>query len=100
MNAIQMSKPVGYVTDISAIGAKPADSVTDKISESFKSTLDAVNGAENKANELNAALQRGEDVPIHEAMLSMQKATLSFQVMNAARNKLVQAYQSISNMNI
>jgi flagellar hook-basal body complex protein FliE len=95
-----MSKPVGYMADISSIGAKPTDSITDKISDAFKNTLDAVNSAENNANELNAALQRGEDIPIHEAMLSMQKATLSFQVMNAARNKLVQAYQTVSNMNI
>lgn len=100
MNSIQMSQPVGYVTNLGAGAAQKTDPVTGKFGDAVKQALDAVSGAEANATELNAALQRGEDVPIHDAMLAMQKATLSFQVMNAARNRLVQAYQSISNMNI
>lgn len=99
MNPIQMSQPVGYVTDL-ASAASTKDTVSGKFGEVVKQALDAVSGAEAHATELQAALQRGEDVPIHETMLAMQKATLSFQVLNAARNRLVQAYQTVSNMSI
>lgn len=100
MNSIQMSQPVGYVTDLAAGAATKSDPVSGTFGEVVKQALDAVNGAEAHASELQAALQRGEDVPIHETMLAMQKATLSFQVLNAARSRLVQAYQTVSNMNI
>ena len=41
-----------------------------------------------------------ENVNLHDVMLSLQKASLSFQTMVQVRNKLVSAYQEVMNTQI
>lgn len=41
-----------------------------------------------------------ENVNLHDVMLSLQKASLSFQTMVQVRNKLVSAYQDIMNTQV
>ncbi len=97
-----MLEPSGYLSQVPNItpanGAKQASGVN--FSDVIKSALSEVSSAEIKASEMNLALQSGEDIPIHQVSLAMQKASLAFQTMNAARTRLVQAYQSVINMNI
>jgi len=40
----------------------------------------------------------GEGGDVHTAMIAVEKADLSFQLMMQVRNKVVQAYQEISRM--
>ena len=40
----------------------------------------------------------GNGADVHEAMIAVQKADLSFQLMLQVRNKVVQAYQQIAGM--
>ena len=40
------------------------------------------------------------DTNLHEVMLSLQKANVSFQEMIQVRNKLVSAYQDVMNMQV
>jgi flagellar hook-basal body complex protein FliE len=47
---------------------------------------------------LGEAYQRGEDVPLTDVVLSMQKASLSFEATLQVRNKVVKAYEEIMNM--
>jgi flagellar hook-basal body complex protein FliE len=44
----------------------------------------------------NVLQSNGED--LHSAMIAVEKADLSFQLMMQVRNKIVQAYQQISQM--
>lgn len=106
LNTLELMKSRGYATDY--IGTtingssklQTSGSANHDFASLIKGVAQDVSDAEHKANELNAALQRGEDIPIHQVSLAMQKATLAFQTMNVARSKIVQAYQSIINMNI
>ncbi len=67
----------------------------------LKSSIDAVNGAQTKAADMTAALERGDpSVGLPEVMIALQKASLSFQAMTEVRNRLVNAYQEIMNMPI
>ena len=50
--------------------------------------------AEYKVNSMLA----GAGTDVHDAMISVQKADLSFQLMLQVRNKVVQAYQEIERM--
>lgn len=43
-------------------------------------------------------LLSGEGGDVHSAMIAVEKADLSFQLMMQVRNKVVQAYQEISRM--
>jgi len=45
-----------------------------------------------------ASLVEGSGTDVHEAMIAVEKAELSFQLMLQVRNKVVQAYQQIAGM--
>ena len=45
-----------------------------------------------------AELLRGNGEDIHETLIAVEKADLSFELMMQVRNKIVQAYQEVSRM--
>ena len=59
-----------------------------------------VNGQQlNAASQVNA-LQSGQNVPLHQAVIAMEEAGVSFQLMVEVRNKLLESYQEIMRMQI
>ena len=54
--------------------------------------------ASHEAQSQIAQLLNGKGADLHTAMIAVEKADLSFQLMMQVRNKIVQAYQQISNM--
>jgi flagellar hook-basal body complex protein FliE len=44
------------------------------------------------------AYERGEDVPLTDVVLAMQKSSLSFEATLQVRNKVLKAYEDIMNM--
>lgn len=69
--------------------------------EMLKAALDQVHDAQAEATRLQAEFDQGApDVNLHEVMVSLQKASLSFQSMVQVRNRLVSAYQEIMNMSV
>jgi flagellar hook-basal body complex protein FliE len=46
------------------------------------------------------SLQAGGDVSLHQAVISMEEANVSFQLMVEVRNKLLDAYQEIMKMQV
>jgi flagellar hook-basal body complex protein FliE len=70
-------------------------------SETLKATLDQVNNAQQQAGQLAQQFDlNAPDVNLHDVMVSLQKASLSFQTMVQVRNRLVSAYQEIMNMQV
>ena len=65
---------------------------------SVQNALDKVNEADGKADALSAAYERGEEVPLTEVVLSMQKSSLAFEATLQVRNKVMKAYEEILNM--
>ncbi len=67
----------------------------------LKSAVDEVNSAQMDAKQLTRQFETGDpDVNLQDVVLSLQKASLSFQTMVQVRNKLVSAYQEIMNMQV
>lgn len=70
--------------------------------------VDAMGGALQNVNRLQGEASRlsrefqmeSADVGIEETMIAMQKASLGFQAVVQVRNKVVQAYNDIMNMNV
>ena len=57
--------------------------------------VDSLQGeADQKVNDLLA----GRGVDVHSALIAVEKADISFQLMMQVRNKIVSAYQEISRM--
>ena len=78
--------------------AAPSEGGAD-FAELLKASINQVNGAQQTAGDMAKEFELGApDASLHEVMLSLQKANLSFQTMVQVRNKLVTAYQEVMNM--
>lgn len=67
----------------------------------LKSSLDGVAQAQSRSEELQKAFVLGDDrVSLSDTMIAMQKASISFQTTVQVRNKVVQAYNDIMNMQV
>ena len=63
-----------------------------------QSALDRVNDTDRKADAMAAAYERGEEVPLTDVVLAMQKSSLAFEATLQVRNKVMKAYEEIMNM--
>ena len=67
--------------------------------DAMKAAVDTVNQRQAAAAELVSQFQSGtETTSVAEVMVSMQKASVSFQAAAEVRNRLVEAYREIMNM--
>ena len=105
MSAVQMTQMLAEMRKLAASAdtqsiERPAQT-GQGFGELLKASMDAVNQAQNTAQDMAAALERGQtNVSLPEVMIALQKASLSFQAMTEVRNRLVNAYQEIMNMPI
>ncbi|MDA0227939.1 MAG: flagellar hook-basal body complex protein FliE [Proteobacteria bacterium] len=63
-----------------------------------KQAVDDVNASQMHARSLQNAFEQGDDVPMTEVVLAMQKASLNFEATLQVRNKVLKAYEDILNM--
>lgn len=72
--------------------------------ETFKKWLsDAikkVNDAQVDSQIMTERFVRGDDVELHDVMISAQKASISLQTTVEVRNKVIEAYQEIMRMQV
>lgn len=67
----------------------------------LKSAIDSVNTQQQSANGMAEKFAAGDsNTNLHEVMIELQKASVSFQEMIQVRNKLVSAYQDMMNMQV
>lgn len=72
-----------------------------EFSELMKASLDQVNEAQSTAKSLATAFESGDtSVELPEVMVALQKANVSFQAITQVRNKLLNAYQEVMNMQV
>jgi flagellar hook-basal body complex protein FliE len=79
-------------------------SSTQPAGESFANVLgrmvEEVNTRQSVANDAVAALQSGQNVSLHQTVIAMEEANLSFQLMVEVRNKLLDSYQELMRMQV
>jgi flagellar hook-basal body complex protein FliE len=59
-----------------------------------------VNNTQLDAKHLSEQFAQGDGANLQDVVVSLQKASLSFQTMVQVRNKLVSAYQEVMNMQV
>lgn len=73
-------------------------------SSSFENLLSnfagEVNAKQNEANDAITGLLSGKNVSLHQAMISMEEANVSFQMMVEVRNRLLESYQELMRMQV
>jgi flagellar hook-basal body complex protein FliE len=62
------------------------------------SAIDDIQQLEGQAETKVAGVIEGSGTDVHSAMIAVEKADLSFQLMMQVRNKIVSAYEEISRM--
>ena len=80
--------------------AQKSAGVQDSFSDYLKAQITDVNHTQVEANEAVAAMVTGRSHNIHETMIALDKADVSFRMLTKVRNKAVEAYQEIMRMQI
>lgn len=98
-----MANPLQNVTSaISSVNSSLAGSSASGNSSEFGSALqnvmDQVDSLQSDAGTKVKELFQGNGQDLHTAMIAVEKADLSFQLMMQVRNKIIQAYQTVSQM--
>jgi flagellar hook-basal body complex protein FliE len=91
--------PLKEVGGASSLGGLPASS-GGGFSDVLGQMVQEVNGKQAAAGEAVEGLLTGDKVSLHQAMISMEEASVSFQLMVEVRNKLLESYQEIMRMQI
>jgi len=83
----------------SDVGAQQVDQ-TEKsgFGDYMQTAVEAVNETQMNAAEMRDAYERGEDVPLTDVVLAMQKSSLAFEATLQVRNKLLKSYNDVMNM--
>ena len=76
----------------------PASTQPTSFTATMEEALKSVNEGQNKAGELSAAYERGENIDIAKVMLARQQASVGFEATLQVRNKLLSAYKDIMSM--
>ncbi|MCW8853230.1 MAG: flagellar hook-basal body complex protein FliE [Gammaproteobacteria bacterium] len=65
----------------------------------LKESVNAVNEASQASSKMADAFEKGDpNVSVAQLMITMEKASVSFQAMTQVRNRLLSAYQDVMNM--
>ena len=80
-----------------AIEAQAADS---SFAGVLGNLVQDVNAKQNVAAQSLRDLQSGQNVSLHQTMISIQEASVSFQLMVEVRNRLLESYQEIMRMQV
>lgn len=69
--------------------------------EAFKTALQNVSESQNQASKLQTEMQMGNpNVSLEQTMLAMQKSQIGFQAALHVRNRMMQAYTDVMNMQV
>jgi flagellar hook-basal body complex protein FliE len=81
-----------------AASLQPATTSEPGFRDVLHSAIDDIQQLEGQAEAKVAGVITGTGADVHSALIAVEKADLSFQLMMQVRNKIVSAYQEISRM--
>jgi flagellar hook-basal body complex protein FliE len=95
MNPISSLRILPADVETAPLGSSDSES---GFREALHSALDDMQQLESQAETKVAGVLSGNGSDVHSALIAVEKADLSFQLMMQVRNKIVSAYQEISRM--
>ncbi|MDP2361645.1 MAG: flagellar hook-basal body complex protein FliE [bacterium] len=93
-------RPSRGASPLEAPGAIGEGTAAPSFVDTLKASIEAINVQQVQADELAAHFAAGEVENVHDAMISMEKASLSFKFMVEVRNKLLEGYQELMRMQV
>ncbi|HWF04081.1 MAG TPA: flagellar hook-basal body complex protein FliE [Candidatus Angelobacter sp.] len=80
-------------------GSTQAPEQADGFGQILREAVTQIDQAQGQAQTKIGEVMQGNGGDLHTAMIAVEKADLSFQLMLQVRNKIVAAYQEVSRMN-
>jgi flagellar hook-basal body complex protein FliE len=101
MNSISGIRPSIQPLNIDELrkGLKPAQA-GEAQGISFGKMLDSLSQTQAESDALIQKLAAGEEVDLHQVMITSEQSDISFRVALAIRDKLVEAYRDVMHMNV
>ena len=76
------------------------EETSSSFSDSLKSAIGKVSELRQEADKAVHELSTGNEIDIHNTMIALEKADVSFQLMLQVRNKIISAYETVMHMNV
>ena len=83
-----------------AKGKSPQGTALEGFSEVLNKSMEAVNSQMQEADKLVEGLVSGQHANIHETMIALEKANVSFRMMTKVQQKAIDAYREISRIQL
>lgn len=98
---INSVNPLQITTQPSPFQQK-ADLNTNKVSfaDSLKQAVEKVNQSQIESDKMTTALAAGENVDLHNVMITAEKASVTMTLATEVRNKAIEAYQEMMRMQV
>jgi len=82
------------------VAKPPATKDGGDFAQMLMDVLKEVNGTQQQARALETAFLTGQPVEYHDLMIALEKASTAMQLTLEVRNKLLEAYQEISRLQV
>lgn len=99
MSEILQISPIGQQAQtVSAKGVSQPDSTG--FGEMLKQSVKSVDGNMKEADEMVKGLVSGQHANIHETMIALEKANVSFRLLTKVQQKVIEAYRETMRMQV
>jgi flagellar hook-basal body complex protein FliE len=98
--ALQNFRAKGPAAADQAGGVGQGGGVGEGFADTLRTALDKVNASQQRASDVSAAYERGEETDVAKVMLARQEASVAFEATLQVRNKLLSAYLDILKMGV
>lgn len=98
MNDFTINNDMLTPSGVSLPDKQTTQPATASFGQMLKGSLDSVNRLQNEAESSINNLANGTQTDIHQTMIAVEKADVSFELLMQIRNKLIAAYDKIMRM--
>lgn len=98
MNDIGIKGVHKIAQDLATKGPEKDNGPKGAFSEMLKDSIEKVNRLQMEADQASQELLLGKNTNIHQVMIAIEKANVSFQLMMQMRNKIITAYEEMMRM--
>jgi flagellar hook-basal body complex protein FliE len=98
MNAPIQGLPQQTFDNVTSTGSAAPSASDGNFLDSLHSAVNQVQQLQSEADNQVSSLVSGNGQDVHSAMIAVEKANLTFELMVQVRNKIVSAYQEVSKM--
>jgi flagellar hook-basal body complex protein FliE len=100
MKDITIESSLKSLQPLSSGKAGKSDGAKGSFGKVLKGSIKEINRLQSEADTSIEQLIAGSTKNLHEAMIALEKADISFRLMMAVRNKIIEAYHEIMRMQV